>query len=72
MVYKKQHRQQFPYSSGWGTSGGKREVKEAAAGVAGRTETAGVDGQCEVTGVSQVSTSSVVEHFEVAYGTNIS
>ena len=63
MVYNKQHRQQFSYS-GWGTSGGKREVKEAAAGVAGRTETAGVDGQNEVTGVSQVST--VVEHVEVA------
>ena len=32
--------------------------------VAGRTETAGVDGQNEVTGVSQVSTD--VEHVEVA------
>ena len=47
MVYNMQHKQQFPYS-GWGTSGGKREVKKAAAAVAGRTETAGVDGQSEV------------------------
>ena len=47
MVYNTQHNHQFPYS-GWGTSGGKREVKKAAAGVAGKAETVGVDGQSEV------------------------